>query len=319
MTEQQPAPPAFEMSDAARYAFAKRERRFVLLRAALAFLVLNAILYGVFAYLARDAFADYMAWATQIAESGGFTPGTPPPPPPQTVIEAVPMALLVGVLFLVLMAAYEAASLRWLVRSEAGGGLFGLKLDADTARVFLVYLTWIGVVIGVYLAVLLFGVVLSLVLAIVRAPVGLFLALAPLMLLCLMAYVGVRFAPAAAATIATQRYAFFRAWTVTHGRFWSLFGAFAFILIIYLVATLVLYAIYLFAIMGGAMSTVMESGGRPDPEAMRALAMTPGAMTASILLNIVMIAAYQVTLIAMFGVNAFAAAFAQREGRLAAR
>lgn len=316
MTEQ---PAAFGMSNAVSYAFAKRERRFVLLRAALAFLLINALIYGASAYLMRDAFADYMAWATQIAESGGLASGTPPPMPPQSVLNAVPAALLLGLLFLVLMAVYEAACLRWLVRGEAGGGLFGLRLDADAARVLLVYLTWVGVVLAVYVALIVVGTALAFLFALVRAPVGLFLALAPLLFLGGLIFVGVRFAPAAAVTIQAQRYAFLRAWAVTKGRFWSLFGAFAFILILYFVASLMLYTVFMFTVMGGAMAALMEAGGRPDPAAIAAMMTTPEAIAASLALNIVFVVLYQLTLIALFGVNAYAASAVQRDGPLPAK
>src|SRR6185312_11722146 len=40
-------------------------------------------------------------------------------------------------------------------------------------------------------------------------------------------FLGVRFGPAAATSIARQRFSFFDAWTVTRGRFWELLGSFA--------------------------------------------------------------------------------------------
>jgi hypothetical protein len=49
-------------------------------------------------------------------------------------------------------------------------------------------------------------------------------------------FIGVRFAPAAATSIARRRFSFFDAWKVTRGRFWALFGSFFILMGAYLVA-----------------------------------------------------------------------------------
>jgi len=309
-----PAQAAFSMSDATFNAFRRREKRFVLLGATVGYLIVAAVLYAtflfLFLFLVRDALADYMAWAIRLSET--TTPDASILRPPESVLAAIPYALLMGVLFYVLFAAYEAACLRWLVRGEAGGGLLGLKLDADTARVFLIYLAWLGLFIACYIGLLILGFVF----ATVRLPAGLFAVLLLTVFFGALIFFGVRFAPAAATTIARRQFSFFPAWTVTKGRFWALFGAFAFIVIIYIVAAIVIYSVFFALAMGGVMPNIADVRSAPDPQALAAIMAAPGMITALILLYALLITLYSTVVVTTFGVSAYAASAAQREGRI---
>lgn len=134
-------------------------------------------------------------------------------------------------------AAYEAACLRWMIRGEAPG-LFGLALDHDTWRVYGIYWCWlIGyMVIGTVVSILAMPLMMMSMGDILSNPSPDPVQLIqwqlsvqlPIMLLQYipMIFLGVRFAPAAATSIARRRFSLFEAWTVTNGRFWALFGSF---------------------------------------------------------------------------------------------
>jgi hypothetical protein len=162
--------------------------------------------------------------------------------PPPDVLGIIPYAFLVGIVSLVIFAAFEAACLRWLVRGESGGGLLGLTAGADTWRVFAVYLMWLALLIVFGVAVTLFYVLTGLI-ARIGGPAQIIAmllgGLAPLGIIALMIWGAVRFAPAAATSVARRRFAFFEAPRVTRGVFWPLLGAFLILWIGYIVITLI--------------------------------------------------------------------------------
>ncbi len=146
-----------------------------------------------------------------------------------------------GILFMIPMylafAAYEAACLRWMIRGEAPG-FFGLTLDHDTWRVYGIYWCWVVgyMVIGTVASIIAMPIMMMTMGDIIADPSPDPMRMlqwqlsvqAPLMLLQYipMIYFGVRFAPAAATSIARRRFSLFEAWAVTRGRFWALFGSF---------------------------------------------------------------------------------------------
>jgi hypothetical protein len=147
------------------------------------------------------------------------------------------------------VAAYEAACLRWMIRGEAPG-LFGLTLGADTWRVYGVYWCWflaqmvVSSVASVFAMPLMFGSMGEImrnpqdVDAMLRWQLSVQLPITLLQYLP-MIFIGVRFGPAAATSIARHRFSPFDAWKVTRGRFWALLGSFA---LLWLIAAIVMCA-----------------------------------------------------------------------------
>lgn len=134
------------------------------------------------------------------------------------------------------VAAYEAACLRWMIRGEAPG-VFGLTIDNDVWRVYGVYWCWFiaQFVVSTAVSILTMPLVFMMMGQVMRdpSPEGMMrwqltvqLPLSLLQYLPLI-FIGVRFGPAAATSVLRKRFAFFDAWKVTDGRFWSLLGSFA--------------------------------------------------------------------------------------------
>jgi len=216
-----------EKLDATFFAFKKRDRRFVLVRAAIGYFILYIAISAAFIALAWGSIGPLIGWyaeAMQEAMQGGE-----PAPPPAEVFALLPYAVLAGLASLIVFAAFEAACLRWLVRGESGGGVLGLTPGADTWRVFAVYFAWLGLFIAFSILIVLFYTLTTAIANIggaARIIAMLLGALAPLGFLALLIWGAVRLAPAAATSIARRRFAFFAAPRVTRGRFWPLLGSF---------------------------------------------------------------------------------------------
>ncbi|MEJ0058924.1 MAG: hypothetical protein WDM79_04755 [Terricaulis sp.] len=131
------------------------------------------------------------------------------------------------VFFYVLLAAYEAACLRWMIHGEVVGFL-GLSLGAPTWRVYSTYWLWAGINFGI-------STVVSLVTmpflffgmagasggisdpTVMGGTIVIFQIVVSLLQYIALAIVGVRFGPAAATSITLRKFSFFTAWTVTKG------------------------------------------------------------------------------------------------------
>jgi hypothetical protein len=150
------------------------------------------------------------------------------------------------------------------------------------------------------------------------ASLGIGVVVAVLAALLLLIFFAVRFAPAAATSIAKRRFAFFDAWTVTKGRFWALLGAFLLLWLMYFVGISIFYGVVVFAL-GANMWTQMASGAGPATE-QEALAMfsSPSVWAPIAVLYVLMIVGGFVFYIALFGINARAAQAALEEGKITA-
>jgi hypothetical protein len=237
-------------------------------------------------------------------------------------IGAMFWVFLIGLVFVfalyVLFAAYEAACLRWMIWRQAPG-LFGLNLSADTWRVYAGY--WIWLVIQM---------VISMVVSILMMPLT-FMVLVPvsngapetqmasllgvqfiiyLVQYAVLIFVGVRFAPAAATSIARRRFSFFDAWKVTRGRFWALFGSFFVLGSAYLVVLAVLMTVVFAAVFNAAGG--FTSAPMTDPSAL--LQPTMLATFGGLYLLLLITGVFYVVL--SFGVNARAVIAAIDEGKI---
>lgn len=328
-----------EPLNATFFAFRKREKSGVLTQAAFGFaigmIVISVAFFAAFATtlmpLAQWYGAVISAAATNdtaAMETIGF-----PPALGMFVLGAI---VWMFALFL-LMAAFEAACLRWMIRGESGGGLLGLNFGADTWRVYSGYWIWFLLYMAFSMA---FGIVVGIVIG--GAAVGMAagssdgsaalgaLALLPIVYILqygLMIFFGVRLAPANASSIARRKFAFFDAWKVTRGRFWPLLGAFAIWFLIYFGAVMVMYIVMFATVMTSLMPIFAQMGS--DPSAMagaeaqilqayiQAFSSPQTWIVMGVLYFLVTIVGV-IFYVACFGINARAAQAAIEDGKIAA-
>ena len=309
------------------FAFRKREKGGVLLMTTIAYIVLSLAMLAVFAWLNWQGMADYIGWLTSLGGTAGkIDPNDPNAMaqmmPPASVMALGPAYFLLMLVTYILLAAYEAACLRWMIHGERSG-IFGLSLGADTWRVYLGYWIWFFLGIAVYLVVvmLMIGMIGGVVVAAQGNPeaagpgalVGaLLMAVAGLAFL----WLAVRLAPAAATSVARRRFAFFDAWKVSKGRFWALFGAFLLIFLMYFVLCIAL-GVGAGAFMGSMMGQLSQTDPQTPEEAMRAFANPPILIGLGVMYGVMIVAAFMLY-VAWFGINARAASLALEEGKIAA-
>lgn len=306
------------------FAFRKRDGA-VLLPATVVYAVLALLGFGAFIYLNWQAFSDYINWAMAMdraaenaADPSAVFAGMMPP---ASVMSLGGRYFLFLIVYYLLLAAYEAACLRWMIRGEAPG-LFGLTLDADTLRVYFTYWIWFFLVIAFYIAivVVIVGVGAGVAVGVqgnaeaAGPTMGIAMVLLVLAILIGLIYFSVRFAPAAATSVAKRRFAFFDAWTVSKGRFWALFGAFLLLFLMYIVGAIILSTIVMFAMGAGV-------ANQPEPQSMQemyALLAAPNVWIPMAICYGLMIVGAFMFYVALFGVNARAAQAALEEGKIQA-
>lgn len=328
-----------EPLNATFFAFRKREKSGVLLQAALGFTIGMIVISVAFFAAFASALMPLAQWYgglinaaatndTTAIENLGF-----PPALGMFVLGAI---VWMFALFL-LMAAFEAACLRWMIRGESGGGLLGLNFGADTWRVYSGYWLWFllymafSMVMGIVLGVVVGGAAFSMAASNGDGSAALgSLALLPVVYLIqygLMIFFGVRLAPANAASIARKKFAFFDAWKITKGRFWPLLGAFALLFVIYFVAIMICYGVMFGTVMTSVMPTLMQMGTSPEQmagaeaqvlQAYVAAFASPQTWVIMGVLYVFITIVGVVFYVACFGVNARAAQAALEEGKIAA-
>lgn len=315
-----------EPLNATFFAFRKREKS-VLLPATIIYAVLSLLVGAAFVALNWDAFVDYLNWAASFSERAGQggdqAAMMQAMMPPQSVMGLGGVYFLFLLVYYVLMAAYEAACLRWMIRGETEG-LFGLSLGADTWRVYFTYWLWFCLLIAFYIicAMIVGGFAIGMMGAfqggepnlgaMILAPLGI-----GLLVVGLLVYFGVRFAPAAATSIARRRFAFFDAWSVTRGRFWALLGAFVMLFMMFFVLIIVLEVALGAAVAMTAINSVGSTEPKTAEEAFRAFANPQWAALVGGFVIAIIIASFTFY-IALFGVNARAARAALDEGKITA-
>jgi len=311
------------------FAFRKRDRA-VLLPATLAYAAIALVVFGVFAYLNWQAVVDYFNWTMTMGQNAEKADPSDPSAvfgammPPASVMSLGPAYFLFMIVAYLLFASYEAACLRWMIRGESKG-LFGLTLDADTLRVYFTYWLWFFLVIAFYIviAIVMIGVGAGVAIGAqgnpdAAGPMGLAIFGLVVALFAALIYFAVRFAPAAATSIAKRRFAFFDAWTVTKGRFWALFGSFLLLFLMYFVGIIVLSLIMGVA-MGVSMAGQMQAATEPQtPQEAFAMFASPSVWIPMAICYGLMIVGAFVFYVALFGVNARAALAALEEGKIKA-
>lgn len=319
-----------EKLDATFFAFRKREQSGVLLRATIAFGIAAIVLIAIFAALFWSSFAPVLTWYGQAiaASASGDTASMEAAGFPPQFFSLMGGFLLWAFPFYILCAAYEAACLRWMIHGEVTG-FMGLSLGAPTWRVWSVYWMW-------FLLNMAFSIVMGIAMTVI---VGIFAvssggdstatgaAVIPAYIIQygLMIYFGVRLAPAAAATIARRRFSFFHAWAVTRGRFLALLGSFALLYLFYIIASLIIGAVWFVIVLGPNAPDLASALGDPQRfsavmvETMQAYLQSltePKNWIVIGVLQAISLVMMVVFYIAMYGVNARAAQAALEEGKI---
>jgi|GEM_PF-1606103 len=318
------------------FAFQKRDKM-VLAPATAMLVVLLLIVGGAFVWLSRDAIGDYFSWAMSMAKQNAAAADGKPGygslmmAPPASVINLIPLSFAFQVLYYIVVAAWEAACLKWMIRGDASG-LFGLSLGADTWRVYFTYWLWFLLLIVIYIACIIIAATVGFGLFGAAAMSGkgettttlgpaVMIAFAlGLALIGAFIYVAVRFAPAAATSVAERRFAFFDAWKVTRGRFWAMLGAFLLLWLMFIVGYFMV-SIAVGLIVGVQLVSAMAANGagaQTSPQQMWAVLTQPGILVPLLVLYLVVIGAVMTFLVALQGVNARAARLALEEGVIAA-
>lgn len=305
----------------------KARSRMVLLPASLVMLAILAVIVALFLWAGWGTFASFVSM---------FQGGEPSE---EQVLRMVGgMFGMFGVMFLLLiplyiaLAAYEAGCLRWMIRGEAPG-LFGMTFDADTWRVYGVYWCWLGVnlTVSTFASLLVMPIMFMTMGSVVANPDPDPIAMMqwqlstqlPLVLIqyAALIFIGVRFSPAAATSVARQRFSFFAAWTVTRGRFWALFGSWVILWLIFSVIYLIVSGIVLFAFFAQIAPLAAENFQDPSPENIQGIlaAMFSPRMLLSAGISYAAFGVVAVCYALMsFGVNARAALAAMDEGKIEA-
>lgn len=310
------------------FAFRKRERKGVLLTTSIAYFALVLLLSAALLAVLWPYLAPFIGWYGEVMQAAmsGDSDAITTPPLSGWPFLAVGYAIWT-LAFFVLMAAYEAACLKWMIHGEREGFL-GLSLGADTWRVFASYWVWMLGGIAIYVVLILIIVAIA-ALAAAGAPtwvtmlIGL---LTPIGFIVSLIFFGVRFAPATATSVAERRFAFFDAWKVTKGRFWELLGAFVIAIAIYLGISMAVSTLTSPFIFGSIMSKIdmrlattdEEAFLRSYMEAISGMFTDPAMLAIMIVSSLLSFGASLVTYLMFYGVNARAAQAALEEGKIAA-
>jgi len=310
------------------FAFRKRERSGVLLGATIAFVIGMVVLLGSFVGIFWTSVMPAVQWYGEIIAAAATNDtaamqNVAMPPGLFTMFGALLLWLFP---FYILCAAYEAACLRWMIHGESVG-VMGLSLGAPTFRVWSTYWMW-------FLLNIAFSIAMSIVLGVMTGvfaasgditAVAVALPVFYLVQYALMAYFAVRFAPAAATSVARRKFSFFQAWTVTKNRFWALLGSFVLVYLIYGIVSILIAVVWFSSVFGAAAPDLASAVN--DPERVNALVLEvlqtyvqslsqPQNWIVIGVLQVVGLILMAFTYLATYGINARAAQAALEEGKI---
>ncbi len=202
------------------------------------------------------------------------------------------LALLVG------MMAYGAINRALVFDPPPSEWILGIKIGGDELRLLWVY---IAVSFLIMLGALVFGLLGGVIMGVAAASGSTGLAVVGaivmyVLMFGVMIFLGVRFSPAAAATVGEKQIHIFRAWSMTKGKFWQIFLAY---LILYVII-FVVYAVLLFG-MAASFGLFGSGGAGFDPDSLRSIGVGPLAVVAAVVAAVVYTFIYG----AFFGVGAY--------------
>jgi hypothetical protein len=301
------------------FAFRKREKRGVLLGATLVYGISAALIYGAFVVLNWGRIEAGLEWLYQFAALGERAKMHPELvlAPSLDVLALFGLFLLLLIPMYILAAAYEAACLRWFLRGETGG-LFGLKLDADTWRCYGGYWAWFGVSLGA-------GFARGFIVALISLLMWRYSpfresgeALVEFGLNALLVYFVIRFSPGNAKSVGAGRFAFFDAWSVTRDRSASLLASYAIAAVIYAGAVCAVFGAG-YALLWPMLAPFHDAaGGLLDWAALKQMVAQASASQGFVLiaagLGVALLFATLMMRLCHFGISARAVLDAQREG-----
>jgi hypothetical protein len=309
---------AFRGRDAVGFAFRKRERGGVLTPMAVVFLVAMIVAAGVFLAANASGMMAYIAWTQSIATAEPSELGALRPPAAVASMGLSYLALLL--VNVVLLAAFEAGAHRWMLRGETGGGLFGLRFDADWGRVLLCYGCWLGLIIGLGIFYLLGAVVAGMVmrgLGALAGPAGgafggLLAFIAIVWIIVAIVYVAARFAPAAALTVAREKVSFAQAWAFTRKKGFAIMRAHLLLWLI-LMAISIVIGILINILLAPVMQATVQAGATV-PNFGELIAKIPPLQLAAIgVLYAAMFAAAPAFYLATYGISSAAVAAGEEQ------
>jgi hypothetical protein len=258
----------------------KKRDRAVLLPATLMLIVLVAVIFGL--YVAFNwAFFDNLIDMVRRGETA---------PMDEEAASAFGFGIMglffSAILFLIpfylVMAAYEAACLRWMIRGEAPG-LFGFAFNHDTWRVYGIYWCWLitQFAVSMVVSVVTLPIVFMMMGDIYAAGAdpespeiwSLQMRVQALSLLQYipLAIIGLRLGPAAATSIARKRFSFFDAWVVTRDRFWALLGSYALLWIVLIVVCAGLLGAFWWHMAGQEIISIVQAPNADHSDTVRTI------------------------------------------------
>lgn len=319
-----------EPLNATFFAFRKRERGGVLFQATMAYYLIMIALIAAFVAVNYPTFAEVGRWFASLSANGAAAQAAPQINP-MGIMALFLLGFIWMFFFYILLAAYEAACLKWMIHGETSG-FMGLNLGADTWRVYSGYWIWflINMVLSFTVSIVMMPLMFMGMAGAAAGGVGddpfamssgmiLFQVLYYVVYYGIFAFVGVRFAPAAATSIARRKFSFFDAWKVTRGRFWTLLGSFVVIILIYAVAFLLIGGVGFGFVIGSSWSDLANLGpmtSNEDSLAAMGRIFSPQnwAIIGAAYLAILVVA--MLFAIMFYGVNARAVIAAMEEGKI---
>ena len=316
------------------FTFHKREKG-ALLGASISFGVVLVVLLLAFGAAVWAVMGqDYFSWAQQMAEMNTKTTPGQLPPNFGRMFLIFPIEMVWLFFLFVALAAFESACLRWMIRGERSGPL-NLHFGADMWRVYGTYWVWFLYFLVTYIVFFIVLFATGAIGAMIGGRGNPIIAGVAVLTVCVVwvlgwFYAAVRLAPAAATSVGVREFAPLKAWTVSRGRFWALFGSYLLVMILYVIAIVVVWIAFFGPMYLNTFSHIDWSSMSSDPQGfsrryseanldlMRQMFGSPLAIALYIagqLANQVVVILFSLVL---YGINARAVIAAATEGKIQA-